>query len=508
MYLSKYRITLFVILLCILSVMIILGLIWFTNPFEPSFIDSDEDGVMNDSDIFPDDPQEQNDSDGDGIGDNQDSFPFDPSASIDTDEDGFPNRWNPGKSQEDSTSQPVLKLDDFPYDPTEWTDSDKDGIGDNADVFSNDPGESRDDDGDNIGNNADHNPFVDLSFTFSLESITLLKHVDILPWAQIYIRVLVDGKEIVTWNNNGSYYYIWKNRPKSILNTFFYDIPETGSQNYTDIEIQVFDYDLIKKDELIDITKNNDDKNIKLRLYHQSNTLSSDQRELGNEAKIAYSITLPKEVEPSNEIIEKTFQWHFKNSFHKINLNIPIHKYEWALQSMVNRTPQSYGPQYGINKMRNFVTENDTVIISLANKLQNIASTKGYNQSETVNFVMSFVQHTITYQDDNQSKGSDEYWRYPIETLVDKQGDCEDTSVLFASIIENIGYDAVLLFYIIEDDIGHLATGVSNLQILNAHSITYEQKEYYYCETTSIGFSIGEKPNDIPDKPEEIIPIK
>lgn len=48
--------------------------------------------------------------------------------------------------------------DAFPLDPNETTDSDEDGVGDNSDVFPNDPNESADSDGDQVGDNADAFP--------------------------------------------------------------------------------------------------------------------------------------------------------------------------------------------------------------------------------------------------------------------------------------------------------------------------------------------------------------
>lgn len=73
------------------------------------------------------------DRDGDWVGDNADAFPDDPAASIDTDKDGYPDAWNEGKTQQDSTTP--LTLDAFPDDPNEQLDSDKDGVGDNADIY-------------------------------------------------------------------------------------------------------------------------------------------------------------------------------------------------------------------------------------------------------------------------------------------------------------------------------------------------------------------------------------
>jgi hypothetical protein len=110
--------------------------------------DTDGDGVPDDKDDLPNDSSEQYDSDGDGIGDNTDKFKNDPAASVDTDNDGFPDNWNVGKTQGDSTTGLMIDHPSFINDSSEWADNDGDGIGDNADHFDNDAAASIDSDGD------------------------------------------------------------------------------------------------------------------------------------------------------------------------------------------------------------------------------------------------------------------------------------------------------------------------------------------------------------------------
>ena len=84
----------------------------------PPIVDSDEDGVEDDEDAFPNDPSETHDDDGDGVGNNTDAFPKDPDEQYDDDGDGVGNN-----------------TDAFPKDPDEQYDDDGDGVGNNADDF-------------------------------------------------------------------------------------------------------------------------------------------------------------------------------------------------------------------------------------------------------------------------------------------------------------------------------------------------------------------------------------
>ncbi len=59
-----------------------------------------------------------NDTDNDNVLDGTDAFPTDPAASVDSDGDNYPDNWNPGKSEKDSTTG--LKLDAFPNDPDKY----------------------------------------------------------------------------------------------------------------------------------------------------------------------------------------------------------------------------------------------------------------------------------------------------------------------------------------------------------------------------------------------------
>lgn len=101
------------------------------------------------------------------------------------------------------------------------------------------------------------------------------------------------------------------------------------------------------------------------------------------------------------------------------------------------------------------------------------------NDIDTINTIASFVQE-ITYEEEIDY----EYPKYPIETLVDTQGDCEDKSILCASFLDLLGYN-VSLFSLPN----HMAVGV-NLNESVPDSEYYVDK-YYYLEVTEQNTSLG-----------------
>jgi len=153
----------------------------------------------------------------------------------------------------------------------------------------------------------------------------------------------------------------------------------------------------------------------------------------------------------------------------------------------------------------------DVWIENLAHLFVEEAEKKGWGEFETVSFVLAFVQ-SWPYTSDNVTTPYDEYPRYPVETIVDNGGDCEDTSILFSSIVRGMGYGTVLL-KLEEDD--HMAVGVLISQnIVNnwnqSYSLTYytsNGKIYAYCETTGEGWELGHKPEDLKSTTARLIPV-
>lgn len=105
---------------------------------------------------------------------------------------------------------------------------------------------------------------------------------------------------------------------------------------------------------------------------------------------------------------------------------------------------------------------------------------------ETINFVASFVQ-SIEYKNDDPANTSYEYPRYPIETLKEKRGDCEDKAILTAALLDALGFNVTLLRLP-----QHMAVGVHLNETIAEY--TYYVDQYYFLETTTMHMMLGRVP--------------
>lgn len=183
----------------------------------------------------------------------------------------------------------------------------------------------------------------------------------------------------------------------------------------------------------------------------------------------------------AQDSFNKSFQWSYGGYSWTWSLSIPQSLYNaYKLVSVYERTRYS---DYSF-----LVTTQDSYVRQVANKLHESATQNGYGAFDEVSFILAFVQ-SLPYTSDSVTTGYDEYPRFPIETLVDDGGDCEDTAILFATLVLILNYDAI---FISPPD--HLAAGVWGKD-LTGYYYTYNSRTYYYCETTGDYWKIGEMPD-------------
>jgi transglutaminase-like putative cysteine protease len=102
--------------------------------------------------------------------------------------------------------------------------------------------------------------------------------------------------------------------------------------------------------------------------------------------------------------------------------------------------------------------------------------------------LLNFVSGEITY-DDAEAKFKGEILKRPDETLLTRRGDCSSKTILMASLLEQIGEDYRLVYYI-----DHITVAVrqGNFKNLNTLSFSREGETWTIAETTVPGFLIGE----------------
>jgi hypothetical protein len=128
------------------------------------------------------------------------------------------------------------------------------------------------------------------------------------------------------------------------------------------------------------------------------------------------------------------------------------------------------------------------------------------NEEDFTNGALMIV-HQITYEETTQAK-------YPVETMVAGQGDCDLFSFIAASVITAGGLDVVLLYY---EDQSHMNIGVhlSSAPEDNrdtVHYVTEDGTRYYVAECTGgnwrEGWRVGECPDDLKQVSAEVVTLE
>ena len=219
----------------------------------------------------------------------------------------------------------------------------------------------------------------------------------------------------------------------------------------------------------------------------------------------------------------KTFDWSYGGKDYSITLGIRYSDY------YTYKTDDIIRSQGTTEHDKMFVTSDDKYVKQIAEYIS--GATVGLDKAEVVNVLLRFTQ-TIPYMYDSESVGQEEYWKYPLETLYDGNGDCEDTSILFCAVGKAMGYDTALMLFsghatgaISIADMGYdtsdvklktervgagfFSRVVSYYTIDNSDIWTYVYREnipttpsfYLYCETTTIDdgkgneFRVGDVPS-------------
>lgn len=192
-----------------------------------------------------------------------------------------------------------------------------------------------------------------------------------------------------------------------------------------------------------------------------------------------------------------------------------------AEKSIINRTGSSSEVSYTVDSggiSRKVWAVGDYIVVgetirNLESKLKSIfPAAHGTPDATNVNyatFLMNFCQSrpdtrgetSFRYMTDDYVYGTDEYWNYPIETLYRMGGDCEDTSILMAALLEAAGFNSGIALLpghamaIIDKATTPAGTPAASLVLAYgtdyAKTVAYASKEYWMLESTNSDFSPG-----------------
>ena len=188
---------------------------------------------------------------------------------------------------------------------------------------------------------------------------------------------------------------------------------------------------------------------------------------------------------------EESYYWTFENRGYTILVAIDNQKYNKARNYKRQR-------RYNLAYFPPLVREGTEALEDLVREFNRVM-VPGWSAARKVNFVFAFVQ-SFPYTDD-VTTGYDEYYKYAIETLAEGGGDCEDTSILLASILSGLGFEVAL--FVLP---GHVAIGVKGN--FSGDFYSYGNSKYYYCETVGNGsMRLGQIPEEHENMPAKVMPI-
>jgi hypothetical protein len=132
-------------------------------------------------------------------------------------------------------------------------------------------------------------------------------------------------------------------------------------------------------------------------------------------------------------------------------------------------------------------TESHSYLLKLAKELDVDARELGLSRDEVAQYLIDFVQQAVPYKSDPSNDGLD-YPKYPIETIVENGGDCEDKAALLVALLNTFDFDAVFVQF---DD--HMGVGLQGENGTGSYYV-YNGKKYYYVESTAPNWEIGAVP--------------
>lgn len=211
---------------------------------------------------------------------------------------------------------------------------------------------------------------------------------------------------------------------------------------------------------------------------------------------------IPITLGETNQLTPKIFReytWLFSGIQWRWHINIPKSVYDYY----------SGIPRYVMTSYSAYIThpKDDYHFTHMTREINRIAEAYGFSDKDKVEFTAAFVQ-SFDYATDLNTTGYEDYTKFPIETLVHQRGDCEDTSILLASLLDGLDIETALVYFPTTIfDIPHMGIGISSVDGTYGTHWEYNGQKYYFIETTTKGLRIGAIPGEWSQILPEILPL-
>jgi len=199
------------------------------------------------------------------------------------------------------------------------------------------------------------------------------------------------------------------------------------------------------------------------------------------------SVVVPHIIVQSGQAapLTATHTFLFENS--KITISVPVDAEVYDGAKATDKSVSIYGnvseSTWVADSYLAMVNDSaqDQMYANLLGQFRKIQNDRNLTSDEYLELMTVYVQ-SLTYETtpDNPAK-------YPVETVVDGSGDCDDKSLLLAGLLSREGYRVALLSFSPES---HMALGVGST------ASPYRDTGYAYLETTNLSY-VGVQPDEL-----------
>lgn len=169
----------------------------------------------------------------------------------------------------------------------------------------------------------------------------------------------------------------------------------------------------------------------------------------------------------------------FKFRENIVSLNIPVDSNLYNTAKDTDKSAYLTDEESSTNEWskeyyNSFINDPDLeeIYATVISGLQGIRSRMNLDDNGYAELITAYVQ-SIPYRTDDENPDP----KFPVETIYEKSGDCDDKSILLAGLLQREGYDVVLFEFIEEE---HMGVGILS------PGCGYFGTDYAYIEATDV----------------------